>query len=174
MRTREELAAYHREWSKKNRDKVAGYRAASKQARREWKQKNKDRLLEYQREYRKKNRDRILALDKAWKERNAEHWKSLRRRHYDRHRFRYYSRSSAYRHRRKEVTPKWANKFFIEEIYALARLRTKYLGVEYHVDHIVPLKSKSVCGLHCEANLRIIPAIENNKKNNKTWPDKPE
>jgi len=33
------------------------------------------------------------------------------------------------------ATPKWANRFFMQEIYALARLRTKITGFEWHVDH---------------------------------------
>lgn len=39
-----------------------------------------------------------------------------------------------------------------------------------HVDHIVPLQSNWVCGLHCEANLRVIPGAENESKRNFWWP----
>src|SRR5258708_24781081 len=46
---------------------------------------------------------------------------------------------------RRGAMPKWANEFFIEEIYDLAKRRTKMLGFPWHVDHIVPLKSKLVC-----------------------------
>lgn len=62
--------------------------------------------------------------------------------------------------------PVWANKFFIDEIYALARLRTELTGIEWQVDHIIPLRSKIVCGLHTEQNLQVIPAIENARKSN--------
>jgi hypothetical protein len=72
-----------------------------------------------------------------------------------------------------KATPKWANHFFIEEAYQLAALRTKITGFQWHVDHIVPLQSKLVCGLHVEHNLRVIPAMENQKKFNKWWPDMP-
>jgi hypothetical protein len=73
-----------------------------------------------------------------------------------------------------QATPAWANEFFIEEAYHLAQLRTKATGFEWHVDHIVPLRSKLVCGLHVETNLQVIPAVKNLKKGNRHWPDMPE
>lgn len=72
-----------------------------------------------------------------------------------------------------QATPKWANLFFILEAYALAKLRNKLLGGKWHVDHIVPLRSKLVCGLHNEHNLQVIPASINQTKGNRHWPDMP-
>lgn len=63
-------------------------------------------------------------------------------------------------------TAPWANKFFIEEIYDLARLRTKMLGTPWEVDHIIPIKGENVCGLHVETNLRVVPRAVNHKKHN--------
>lgn len=68
---------------------------------------------------------------------------------------------------------KWANKFFISEIYKLAVARTAATGVKWEVDHIVPVSSPLVCGLHCEANLQVITEAANKKKNNVIWPDMP-
>lgn len=76
--------------------------------------------------------------------------------------------------RRMKATPAWANEFYIAEIYDLAQRRTKSLGIKYQVDHIVPLTSKFVCGLHCEHNLQVIPAPINASKGNRHWPDMPE
>lgn len=72
------------------------------------------------------------------------------------------------------ATPAWANRFFIEEAYDLARRLSEVFGFPWHVDHIVPLRSKWVCGLHTELNLRVIPAQENIRKGNRHWPDMPE
>lgn len=77
-----------------------------------------------------------------------------------------YLRAEARKRQIKQSTPAWANRFFIEELYRLSSLRTKMLGVQFHVDHIVPLKGKNVCGLHVENNLRIIPAEMNMRKHN--------
>lgn len=77
--------------------------------------------------------------------------------------------------RRGHFIPKWANKFLMQEIYHLRELRQRLIGISVEVDHIVPIASSDlVCGLHCEANLRIIDRKSNRDRWNKTWPDMPE
>jgi hypothetical protein len=58
-----------------------------------------------------------------------------------------------------KATPKWADLDKIKEIY-----RNRPEG--YHVDHIIPLVSSRVCGLHVEHNLQYLPASENIRKKN--------
>ena len=71
---------------------------------------------------------------------------------------------------RLSATPPWLTKIDfkeIEELYLCARMFKLYTGQDYHVDHIVPLQGKNVCGLHVPWNLQVITAKENLSKSNK-------
>lgn len=76
--------------------------------------------------------------------------------------------------RKLQATPAWADPVAIREKYEAARAAVEIFGEAVHVDHIVPLRSKFVCGLHCEANLRLLPGKANQQKSNRYWPDMPE
>lgn len=102
------------------------------------------------------NPERSKANTAAWRKANADRVNSLNAR-----------RRAAF----VLAQPAWATQFFIDEAYDLARRRDEATGFKWHVDHIVPLQGKTVCGLHVESNLQVIPATVNLKKHNTAWPD---
>lgn len=54
----------------------------------------------------------------------------------------------------------------IKQLYKKCDKMSKETGVKHHVDHIIPLKGKNVCGLHRLCNLQILTAEENLRKSN--------
>ena len=72
---------------------------------------------------------------------------------------------------RVKATPVWSDTKAINFIYKQCEETSKETGVKHHVDHIVPLRGKTVCGLHVPWNLQVIPAIENMKKHTKLIPE---
>jgi 5-methylcytosine-specific restriction endonuclease McrA len=77
--------------------------------------------------------------------------------------------AKARRRRHRLATPPWLSrkqKSEIRQLYEIAITMTKTTGEQYVVDHIVPLRSEFVCGLHVPWNLRVITQEENLKKSN--------
>ena len=67
-------------------------------------------------------------------------------------------------------TPAWLSPehhAHIKRTYKLAKIMEDITGDKYHVDHIVPLQGKEVCGLHVPWNLQVISASLNISKSNK-------
>lgn len=54
----------------------------------------------------------------------------------------------------------------MRKVYELASAY-RLLGIDCHVDHIVPLKGKNVCGLHVCVNLQVLEAKANLQKGNR-------
>ena len=144
--------------------------------------KDKEKLKAYKKAYREANKEKSKATKKAWDEANKEKVKAYneankekRKAYYEvnKEKMKAYHRqytknnkglnnsySSKKRANKIKATPSWANLEKIKEIY-------KNCPEGYHVDHIYPLRSKYVCGLHVENNLQYLTATENLQKSNK-------
>ena len=122
----------------KNRDKI-------NQQQREWRAKNKDRFRCYINKYRKANPEVIKRLSKKWRMENPDKVRALGR------------RTQA---ARRACMPKWVDRAAIKAIY-------DNCPSGYHVDHVVPIKGKYVCGLHVPWNLQYLPPLENIRKGNR-------
>jgi hypothetical protein len=69
----------------------------------------------------------------------------------------------------KIATPPWVD-FAQIVILILERDRlSAETGVPHHIDHMIPLAGKNVCGLHVHWNMRVIPATDNLKKSAKFY-----
>lgn len=106
-------------------------------------------------EYYKNNKSKVLSQVKSWKQLNKSKVRAIR---------------ATYKCIKRNASPSWLTneqKSQIESIYWLARLQQELTDEQYHVDHIVPLKGKTVCGLHVPWNLQVMSAKENMTKGNK-------
>jgi hypothetical protein len=122
------------------------------------------------------NKERVLAKNAANAHKYSETPEQLRAkysRYKKRHPDRVNARNRLRSARKINATPPWLteeHKTQMAEKYWLARDLQCVSGEQYHVDHIIPLKGKDVCGLHVPWNLQVLPAYINLAKSNKTSP----
>ena len=120
----------------------------------DWRNRNFQTVSRSRQKWASDNPDKVRNASKNWKRANpakvAQHASSRR----------------ASQHTRM---PSWltaADHLEFDSVYKYcAGLRAA--GLDYHVDHIVPLRGKSVSGLHVPWNLQVIPAVENMSKGNR-------
>ncbi len=142
----EKARELNKRWAENNPEKDA-------ESKRKWELANKDAVLARQKRWQELNREKVRAKASAWKRRNPEKTRELVMR----------------RHAAKlKATPPWFEAPLVAAVY----VKASELGLE--VDHIVPLRSKTVCGLHCWANLQLLSKDINASKGNRLWPDMPE
>lgn len=141
------VRARHKKWRDENRVLV-------NQKGKEWKHLNKEKVLKQRVKYE-----------------SSEEYKSKRKRYlkvyYWSNRDKMVAKSRAYNSRVRKSRPLWCSQPEINEYYLMARKS----GLE--VDHIVPINSSLVCGLHCLDNFQLLTRKENASKSNRYWPDMP-
>ena len=127
----------------------------SKQKNKEWKQRNKDKVAAYDKEWQQNNKDKKSKNYKKYQVNNRAKVNSY---------------NSYRRALEAQATPKWltaSHKLHMECKYSLAAMLSKHTAEQHHVDHIVPLNGKTVCGLHVPWNLQVLTAKANLSKSNK-------
>jgi len=114
----------------------------------------------------KKSKTAVRARVKRWQKFNPEMMAAQRARY----RERYPAKICFYANRRRaqqlQATPAWADEDAIRFMYLAREAAEELLGVPVEVDHFIPLQSPTVCGLHCEDNLRLLHASANRIKSN--------
>ena len=128
-----------------------------------WYQQNKLKHNESSKKQYWKNVDHRKKNWREWRKNNLK-YDLERNRIYGQNNKNVVRRKTAKRRASKKAqTPKWANLNKINFIYSSC-------PSGYHVDHIYPLKSDYMCGLHVETNLQVITDKENINKGNRVWP----
>ncbi len=139
-----ELACFHR--SKESKDGLYSICKACKNAAKAvWKRANKEINRRHSREHYQRNSEVYKRSAKRWRKCNSglvNFMTNMRREHI------------------KRATPPWVNRDELRQIY-------KNCPKGMHVDHIIPLRGKTICGLHVPENLQYLPALENVKKGNR-------
>lgn len=145
------------EWARGNETRAEYFRAynqseAGQKAKKEYYERNKKLVIA-----RANNRplEERRAAKAKHKTTNPEYYNTL---------------NNVRKRRHKNATPPWISKdqkASMRTLYVQAARLTETTGERYVVDHIVPLISPVVCGLHVPWNLRVITQEENLKKSNK-------
>lgn len=140
---------------------------------------NPDRFVEQGRRWRESNRDGENKRLRDYYIYNKDVVKDTKKRSYYKHHatsLACKSNNKTYR-KRTQMKSEYHDTEFMRLVMVEAKdkvLKLKeYTGIQYHIDHIVPLKSGLVCGLHWPENIQIITATENIKKGNRYWPNMP-
>ena len=164
---------YLQEWKRKNKDKILAYSKKhrevnaekikssskkylrsdkAKETRQLWDKKNRDTQREKKRLYNYAHAEKVRSYKKKWKLKNPHVVAAM----------------LAFRRAAKiNATPHWVCKDSLKLKYLERDTMRKLTGEEYHVDHIIPLVGKNICGLHVPWNLQVIPASDNLRKSNK-------
>lgn len=121
---------------------------------------DKERQRRYRQDYLNRNRSAANASARKYREENHESEIERGKKYREQNKEVLRANSIMRKKRVKKATPKWADKKAIIEFY-------KNRPTGCHVDHIVPINGKGVCGLHVLDNLQYLPATENLKKGNK-------
>jgi len=123
--------------------------------------------LEHNRNWLAKNKERHSELTAKWYEQNKEQHLENSKNWYEANKHRKLQTVTAREQRLKNATPAWVTNADLQVYYAEARRLTDLTGIQFEVDHIIPVTNKKVSGLNVPENLQVIPAYENRRKANK-------
>lgn len=158
-----------------------------KKMNKEWRAANAEKLKADKSHYYKENADKINSKKKewygkpenkektrdrnrVWEKNNPEIVKANRRKHNLRWPEKKRADVMERNARKLKATPPWLSddlRTFMKVTYSMARHMEQVICIKFHVDHIDPLRSKDVCGLHVPWNLRVIPQFDNLSKGNR-------
>ena len=113
------------------------------------------------------NREQCLAQMNVRYQQIIEQKQAYGRAHYAANKSKYVSRAMLRKKHVARATPPWFDEFHlfaIQEAFDLADRRKKVTGIDWDVDHIIPLCGKTVSGLNVIENIAVIPKSMNSAK----------
>ena len=150
-------------WVIKNPEKAQSYSDR-------WRLENREKNREKHNLYRSNNQEKERARHAKWYSQNLEKMREINARWYVENRGIAKARSARRRARKISSMPSWdadLTDFAMAEASDLARRREIVTGFVWHVDHMIPMQARNVCGLHVWSNLQVIPERTNLRKNNR-------
>lgn len=187
--TKEEKRIYDIEYRKKNKDALKQadieYRAANAEAIRKRESQryknNKADILARTTQYYYNNRDSRLAYWKrhhavnkevrnirssTWRKNNQPSAKLSSARWRRAHPHTVAVLAASRKFKLMQATPVWSETVLIDKVYMKRDEYRELYGVNFEVDHIIPINSDTVCGLHVLANLQLLDKSLNGSKHN--------
>lgn len=132
-----------RAWNQVNTDAQKASKAASQK-------RNRESANERNRRYAATHREQLGAKAAAWSAANPGRRAAIR---------------MGYIAARMQRTPAWADLDAIAGMFELCAI-FRSVGLDLHVDHVVPLQGKKVSGLHVPENLQLLHSSSNRSKLN--------
>lgn len=142
-----------------------------------WKEDNPIRTKELNKSWREDNKEYKQQCDINWREDNKEYKQEYDRQYRTEHQEQLKqhlrdnagaanARTNLRRAKKIQATPKWIDCDKITTLYEKSKELSEKFNCHFHVDHIIPLISNTVCGLHCWDNLQLLDQSLNCSKNN--------
>ena len=132
----------------------------------------RDRLsrIAYASEYRLLNKEATLLSTSRWRQNNPEkvskYLQNWRQNNPEKANTHYSARRSQVKN---SILTIWneLDEFVFQETYKLCKIREKCLNIKFQTDHMIPLRSRTVSGLHVWNNFQCLPQVMNISKCNK-------
>lgn len=145
-------------------------RESAKERTKEWSKNNKQRKAETDKIYYQNNKEKIQEYKHRWYRENKQHKKEYDKEYRKVNQYKYNENKARYKAKLKKASPKWLTDAHKEEMkfyYWYAKFCQDEINEKCSVDHIIPIQSDIVCGLHVPWNLQIMTQSENSSKGNR-------